>query len=210
MASALPADPIGRAVAFTFCNVVVETTEILRRRAVPRTSRLRSAPVPRAWPGHCAPRAAVPVLRHPGRRCFVTCGFKRTRNGQSVQLLRLRAATVTGRVNFLRSYPLRSHDEAEMTWDRTRIPTLANSGCQGFTYISYHASGGIFAALAHTVSFWRIPAFALYAQLQSSWTFPVSWLPAWCTVSTYRRGLAKPQDMLSRHENHEWNSGSRQ
>ena len=29
MASALPADPIGRAVAFTFCNVVAETTEIL-------------------------------------------------------------------------------------------------------------------------------------------------------------------------------------
>ena len=40
-----------------------------------------------------------------------------------------------------------------------------------FTYISYHAYGGIFAVLAHTVSFWRIPAFALYAQLQSSCRF---------------------------------------
>ena len=37
-----------------------------------------------------------------------------------------------------------------MTWERTHIPTIANSGCQGFTYILYHASGDIFAALAYT------------------------------------------------------------
>ena len=54
-----------------------------------------------------------------------------------------------------------SHENAEMSWERTRIPTIANSGCQGFTYILFHASGGIFAALVHTVSFWRTPAFAL-------------------------------------------------
>jgi hypothetical protein len=39
-------------------------------------------------------------------------------------------------------------------------------------YISHHAPGGIFAAFAHTDSlnfFWRTPALAMHAQLQSSW-----------------------------------------
>ena len=31
-----------------------------------------------------------------------------------------------------------------------RIPTMANSGCQGFTYISYQASGPIFLMPALT------------------------------------------------------------
>ena len=59
----------------------------------------------------------------------------------------------------------RSHKDAEMAWERTRIPAIANSGCQGFTYISYYASGGSYAALAHRVSFWTITAFALYTAL---------------------------------------------
>ena len=59
----------------------------------------------------------------------------------------------------------RSHKDAEMAWERTRIPAIANSGCQGFTYILYYASGGSYAALAHRVSFWTITAFALYTEL---------------------------------------------
>jgi hypothetical protein len=57
---------------------------------------------------------------------------------------------------------LSKNDEAEMTCDRTRMPTNASSGWKGVTYISYHSSGPILAAIVLVVSLENIvPFFAL-------------------------------------------------
>ena len=93
---------------------------------------------------------------------------------------------------------LLSHEdtEAEMTWDRTWIPSLADSGlgCQCFVYVSHNASGGIFAVLAPTIFFWTIPIFTLCTQFQCSWAFPNAWLSTACTLAHWQRGpsLSKP------------------